>query len=299
MAERTIVSPVSPRTSRASESPPKSPKRTRRWVVRGLVALIASAGLYAFFVEPDWVEVTRPTLAPGAPVRDVLPVRSAAGALRVLHLSDLHGNIPGPREAAVLATIEREKPDLVVLTGDTCDTGRFGPYASFLAALHAPLGVFAVEGNWEHWRPAEDEVATYRSAGITLLVNESRKLRDDLWIVGFDDQTGGRPDAVKALRDVPASVTTLALMHSPGFFDSIAGRVTFALAGHTHGGQVCAPGLGPLWLPQGCGRYVAGVYEERGSTMYVSRGLGTSMLPVRFFSRPEIALVTLAIPGTR
>ncbi len=275
--------------------PTRPPNPSRRWIVRGLVALTAIVGLYSFAVEPDWVEVTRSTLTP---LEIGGPSRTGAGAIRVLHLSDLHGNTPGTREAAILATIERERPDLVVLTGDTCDTGRFGPYASFLGALHAPLGVFAVEGNWEHWRPSEDEVATYRSAGITLLVNESRKLRDDLWIVGFDDQTGGRPDAAKALRDVPAGVTTLALMHSPGFFDSVAGRVTFALAGHTHGGQVCAPGLGPLWLPQGCGRYVAGVYEERGSAMYVSRGLGTSMLPVRFFARPEIALVTLVIPAS-
>lgn len=285
------------RTSRSSPRPERS---ARRWVVRALVGASGLGGLYAFGVEPDWVETTRTTLPVRAPVNAGAPdVRSAASTVRVLHLSDLHGSTPGPREAAVLATIEREKPDLVVLTGDTCDTGRFGPYATFLSALHAPLGVFAVEGNWEHWRPSEDEVATYRSAGITLLVNESRKLRDDLWIVGFDDQTGGRPDAAKALRDVPPGVTTLALMHSPAFFDSVAGRVTFALAGHTHGGQVCVPGLGPLWLPQGCGRYVAGAYEDRGSSLYVSRGLGTSMVPVRFFARPELAQVTLVIPAAR
>lgn len=264
--------------------------------MRAPIAVTALLILYAFAVEPDWVEVTRTTLpaVPREAARSDEPAHPER-AIRVLHLSDLHGSSPGPREAAVLATLEREKPDLVVLTGDTCDTGRFGPYATFLSALHAPLGVFAVEGNWEHWRPSEDEVATYRSAGITLLVDESRKLRDDLFIVGFDDQTGGRPDAAKALRDVPAGVTTLALMHSPVFFETVAGRVTFALAGHTHGGQVCVPGLGPLWLPQGCGRYVEGVYEDRGSFLYVSRGMGTSMVPVRFFARPELALVTLVM----
>ncbi len=192
--------------------------------------------------------------------------------------------------------VESERPDLIVLTGDTCDQGTFAAYAPFLARLHAPLGVFAVQGNWEHWRPAVDEIEAYRAANITLLVNEARKVRDDVWVIGFDDLTGGSPDAERALRDVPRDangVRTIALMHSPQFFDAIAGRVTIAFAGHTHGGQVCAPVVGPLWLPPGCGRYVAGPYEARGSWMYVSRGLGTSILPVRFLARPEIAIVTL------
>jgi uncharacterized protein len=243
-------------------------------------ALVAALGLYAFAVEPRWIEVTHPSLH--APV--VAP-------LRVLHLTDLHGESPGSLEEDILLAVERDKPDLIVLTGDTCDHGTFAGYRTFLEKLHAPLGVFAVQGNWEHWSPAADEAGTYEAARIVLLVNESRLLRDDLWIVGFDDATGGAPDVSGALRGVPPGVATIGLLHSPELFDSVAGRVSIAFAGHTHGGQVRAPLLGPLWLPQGCGHYVAGIYQEHGSSLYVSRGLGTSVLPVRFLCRPELALV--------
>lgn len=166
--------------------------------------------------------------------------------------------------------------------------------AAFLGALHAPLGVYAVEGNWEHWRPAADEDATWSAAGITILRNEARRLRDDLWIVGFDDATAGSPDVERALAGVPAGVATLALFHSPILFERVAGRVSLALAGHTHAGQVRLPLLPPLWLPQGSGRFVAGRYDDRGSTLYVSRGVGTSIAPVRFFCRPEVAVVEVA-----
>ena len=257
--------------------------RWRPWTRWGLVGVVVTLGLHACVVEPRWAEVTHPSLhAPGT------------APLRVMHLTDLHGTSAGSLEEQVLRAVESEKPDLIVLTGDTCDRGTFAAYRGFLERLHAPLGVFAVQGNWEHWSPAADEVATYQAAKITLLVNESQKLRDDLWIVGFDDATGGAPDVAKALRGVPAGVATIGLMHSPELFDAVAGRVSIAFAGHTHGGQVRAPLVGPLWLPQGCGRYVAGVYEEGGSSLYVSRGIGTSVLPVRFLCRPEIAVVQVS-----
>ena len=206
---------------------------------------MVALGLYACVVEPRWVEVTHPSLH--APV--TFP-------LRVMHLTDLHGGSPGSVEENILRTVEREKPDLIVLTGDTCDRGTFAAYRPFLERLHAPLGVFAVQGNWEHWRPAADEVATYEAANIWLLVNEAQRLRDDLWIVGFDDALGGVPNVAKALSRVPPGVATIGLMHSPELFDRVAGRVSIAFAGHTHGGQVRVPFVGPLWLPQGSGPYV-------------------------------------------
>lgn len=248
--------------------------------------LVATAcgllALHAFVVEPRWLAVSHPELA--APVRT--PVR-------VLHLTDLHGDAPGTIERRVLEVMAAERPDVIVLTGDTTDRGALAGEGPFLAALRAPLGVFAVRGNWEHWKPAADETSVYASAGVTLLANEARRLRDDLWIVGFDDATGGAPDVERALRDVPAGVATLALTHSPELFDRVAGRVSVLLAGHTHGGQVRAPFLPPLWVPPGSGGYVEGAYASRGSSLYVSRGLGTSLIPVRFACRPELAVVTL------
>lgn len=165
--------------------PPAS--RWRRWSGAAL-ALGGALLAYSWGVEARGVEVTRPIAGAGAGARWPQP-------LRVMHLTDLHGREPGGVEAEVTRLVEVERPDLIVLTGDTCDQGTFAGYASFLASLHAPLGVFAVQGNWEHWSPAADEREAYRMASISLLVNESRRVRDDTWVVGFDDATGGAPDA--------------------------------------------------------------------------------------------------------
>ena len=161
-----------------------------------------------------------------------------------------------------------------------------------LTRLRAPLGAWAVRGNWENWRPSINERAFYESAGVHFLLNSSAPV-GGLWLVGLDDEASGRPDLDAALRGVPRGAWTLALFHSPTYLDQAAGRCNIALAGHTHGGQVRLPFLGPLWLPRGCGRFVEGWYEERGTRMYVSRGIGTSILPIRFFCRPELDLITL------
>ena len=135
-----------------------------------------------------------------------------------------------------------------------------------------------------------DERAFYQRNGARLLSNEVHELRPGVWLAGFDDVYSD-PNA-GALGQIPSGAFVIALFHSPTYFDAIAGRVDLALAGHTHGGQVRLPFVSP-WLPPGSGRYVAGWYEAGGSKLYVSRGIGTSMLPLRFRCRPELALITV------
>jgi predicted MPP superfamily phosphohydrolase len=261
---------------------------------RVLVALLFSglaAGLYAFGIEPDWIEVTHHHLA--APV---------SPPLTIAHLTDLHVRRLGRRERSLLAILEREKPDVIVVTGDSVVDGDvlvpLGERASgftyarageLFDRLTAPLGVFAVRGNWENVRRLRDERGYYRDHGVRLLVNESHEVRPVVWLAGVDDPEG-RPDVDKALRGVPGGAFAVALFHSPALFDAVAGRVSLALAGHTHGGQVRFPLMPPFWLPDHCGRYVEGFYEDKGSRLYVSRGVGTSVLPVRFLCRPEVAI---------
>jgi predicted MPP superfamily phosphohydrolase len=187
-----------------------------------------------------------------------------------------------------------ENPDLIVITGDTtADTGTLEMAGSLLSKLRAPLGVFAVRGNWEIWRRSPREQAFYESVGIKLLVNASAKVREGIWIAGFDDATAGKPDLDAGLRGVPPEAYTIALFHTPEFFDSIAGRCDLALAGHMHGGQVRLPWVGALWVPARDRRYVDGWYQRADSRMYVSRGVGTSVLNVRFNCRPEISIVSV------
>lgn len=271
--------------------------RPRRRRDRALLG-VALAGLllaaYAGAVEPFWIEVTRHHVT--APVDPLL---------KIAHLSDLHTPGLGRRERHLLELLERERPDAIVITGDSLVDGvvlgfpRTGPddavharAGELLGRLRAPLGVWAVRGNWESIRTLRDERAFYRKLGLRLLVNEAQELRSGVWLAGLDDLEGN-PDADAAFRSIPQGSFAIALFHSPVLFDQVAGRCPLALAGHTHGGQLRLPFLRPVWLPWGCGRYIEGWYEAKGSRLYVSRGIGTSLLPLRFLARPELAILTL------
>jgi predicted MPP superfamily phosphohydrolase len=194
----------------------------------------------------------------------------------------------------MLQLVAAERPDLIVITGDSINiTSDYPGVRDVLIQLHAPLGVWVVRGNHEDWWPVKNEQEFYESAGATLLLNSSREVRDGVWLVGFDDLHGGRPDSEKSFAGVPESAYKIALFHSPTFFEKVAGRCDIALAGHTHGGQVRLPFIGPLWLPPFSGSCIAGWFEQQGTRMFVSRGVGTSIVDVRFLSRPEIAIITV------
>jgi hypothetical protein len=247
---------------------------------------LASAGLYGYagWIEPQWIEVTRHRVGTSALSRPIT----------IAHLSDVHTRGLGRRERRTLASLERERPDAVVISGDTISQwGDRAMTRAFLSRLRAPLGVWAVRGNWENWHPEPGERAFYESAGVRLLVNEVKRVSDRLWLAGLDDPWSGRADLEAALTGIEPGAEVILLFHSPFYFDRVAGRVPLALSGHTHGGQVRLPLWGPLWLPRGCGRFLEGWYDADGSRMYVSRGIGTSVLDLRFLARPEIALITL------
>ncbi|MCW5833686.1 MAG: metallophosphoesterase [Labilithrix sp.] len=236
----------------------------------------------AVFVEPYRVEA-----AHHSTTADV------AAPLVLAHLSDLHTKGLGRRERRVVEILERESPDAIVVTGDLVDDGDLEAARPLFAKLRAPLGVWVVRGNWENWRPPSNDRATLASFGATLLVNEGVPLRPDVWLAGLDDPMSGFVDVDAALRGAPPATTKIALFHSPDVFERIAPRVDLAFAGHTHGGQVRLPLVGALWTPPGSGRYVDGWYDAAKARMLVSRGVGTSIVGVRFLCPPEVAIVTL------
>jgi predicted MPP superfamily phosphohydrolase len=250
----------------------------------GLAALLGVAAvlLYAFFVEPYWVELTRHSLA-----------GEVAQPLRIAQLSDLHSSGYGMRERRLVRLVEQAAPDLIVLTGDTVSGGSLEPSRELLTHLRAPLGVWAVMGDGERNGGGGDTQAFYASVGAHLLPNKGAAVRDDVWLMGLDDPVTGHPDINAALVGAPASSFKIALFHAPDHFAAIAGLFHLALAGHTHGGQVRIPGIGPLWqTPQGR-RYEQGWYNEKSSNLYVSRGIGTTFIPARLLSRPEVALIDI------
>ena len=261
-----------------------SPRVRKLAVTVAAAAIVASVvGCYAFWIEPYHLEVSHHHVR-----------ASISVPLKIAHLSDLHTYGIGRLEQKLFDILDSERPDLIVITGDSIHTDANYPgFREVLLRLRAPLGVWVVNGNHEVWWPIPNEQSFYESAGAKLLVNTNMRVTDDVWLVGLDDSFAGSPDLERALADVPSTAYRIALFHSPAFFDRIAGKCELALAGHSHGGQVRLPVIGPVWVPPETGRYVEGWFEKDNSRMYVSRGIGTSVVAARFLCRPEIAFVTL------
>lgn len=253
-------------------------------VILVFVLLAAAAvAAYAFFVEPYWIQVTRHQL--GA-ARLTKP-------LRIAHLSDLHTRGFGTRERRLATLIESERPDLIVVTGDTAGPGELENARSLFQLLRAPLGVWVVRGDAERRLSSADARRFWTSVGARFLENEGHRIREDLWLMGLEDPGTGRPQPQSAIAGSAASAFKIALFHSPDYFSEVAGLVNLALAGHTHGGQVVLPGLDPLFLPQHGRRYVQGWYAQNNSQLYVSRGIGTTSPGARLLCRPELAIIDL------
>jgi predicted MPP superfamily phosphohydrolase len=258
------------------------PRRSFRRTLLLPILFLAVVAAYAFFIEPKRIEVTHQIF-----------VGKVRRPLRIAQISDLHTRGFGPRERTLVLLIRKENPDLIVITGDTVDHGSLAPARDFMANLSAPLGVWVVRGNWERWTLNEDERAFYAGFGARFLDNAGAAARDDVWIAGLDDPMSGSPDLSRALFGAPLDSFKLVLMHAPDYFAEIGGRFDLALAGHTHGGQVVLPFWGPLWVPEGGKRYLRGFYSQNNSHLYVSRGVGTSIAPIRLNCRPELAIIDL------
>lgn len=271
---------------------------------RPLVGILLSASLLAllavaFLVEPGRVEVTRHDL------RD----HQHAPGLRLVQLSDLHLTAIGEREKSLVKQVKALRPDLVLLTGDMIDRADALPLLQAFVEELGPIPLIAVPGNWEHWSNLDFpalRTAIESRRGNQLLINGQSsftKGKRTIQLIGLDDFTGGSPDlglleGVGDLQEKNGRSIVL-LQHSPGFFDVPevrrlmgSGRFSLCLSGHTHGGQITIGGWAPF-IPGGSGQFVAGFYDIPGSRLYVSRGVGMSIIPARSGSRPEIAVFDL------
>jgi predicted MPP superfamily phosphohydrolase len=272
--------------------------------VRPLVGILLFTSLLAllavaFFVEPGRIEVTH---------HDMRHRRDGPG-LRLVQLSDLHLRAVGKHETSLVKRVKELQPDLVVLTGDMVDRADALPLLqAFIDAL-SPIPIVAVPGNWEHWSGLdfpELRAAIERRQGNQLLLNGQSSFtrgKRTIHLIGLDDFTGGNPDPglLEGIGHLHREngTTAVLLQHSPGFFELPevrrlmgSGRFTLCLSGHTHGGQITIGGWTPS-TPGGSGRFVAGFYDIPGSKLYVSRGLGMSIIPARLGARPEIAVFDL------
>jgi len=236
--------------------------------------------------------------------RHGLPSEHPGGRVRLVQVSDLHLSSFNSYFTKVANQVAALQPDLIILTGDYLEEERnIRGVLSFLRELKAAHGIYAVQGNWEYWSRLEGENLRrhFAGVGVKLLINERADLEINgrtLSILGLD-----YPSSTDHLHQLQQNLDprhiNLLLSHVPAFaHEQLNERISLILSGHTHGGQVHLPYLPPFYLPRYSGRFVSGFYQvsQHRIPLYVSRGVGTSVLPLRFLCRPEITVFDLGNP---
>lgn len=252
----------------------------------------AASPLWSFFLEPFWLSLEHVGVS-------IKTLSSHLSGLRIAFLSDLHhGPYVGLSHIRrAIRTAQEVKPHLVLLGGDFVSQSAkyIVPCAQELASLQAQLGVYACLGNHDYWTDPDTVTRALHRAGVRVLCNEGLEVTEGLWVAGLDDVWEGKPSLDAALRGMPAGAVTVLIVHEPDYADKVApdGRVALMVSGHTHGGQVRLPFLGPPILPYLGQHYPAGLYTVGDMRLYVSRGVGLISPPIRFNCRPEVTLLTL------
>lgn len=266
---------------------------TRRAALKGVLATaigaVTGAGVYGSAYERHHLGLTRAEL----PVSGLPP---ALDGVRVGFITDIHHSalVPAEDVTSAVQMINAERPDLVVLGGDYVtfgDRAFVGPVAELLAPLRATSGVFAILGNHDDDR---DMPAALAKQGFTVLKDQRTRIElrgEQMDVAGLRFWTRRPQDVARVLRNTRTE-TTLLLAHDPRRLrEAAALNVPAVLSGHTHGGQVVVPGVGPVFK-----RYfpvLEGVGGAENTSIFVSRGIGTIYVPVRINCPPEVALVTL------
>ena len=281
-------------------------KKTRRWI-----AAIAAAAVLSLL---GWALVWGNTALVRA---DVLVcsngIPEAFDAYKIVQISDLHDAQIGENNEKLIAMTAETEPDCIVLTGDFVDSSRFHPERSLSVAeaLVKIAPVYYVSGNHEAVLPDADYQALtdgLRALGVCVLEDESAELTrggQSIRLIGLTD-IGFHPGTLEEKKDalrtalsalLPEDEFSVTLAHRPELMDVYTEcGAPLVLSGHAHGGQIRLPGIGGLIAPgQGLfPKYTEGKYEENGTTLVVSRGIGNSVLPLRVNDRPQIVVVQLA-----
>ncbi len=232
--------------------------------------------------------------------------------LRVVQISDLHFRpYTGEREiATAVSAVNDAQPDVIVLTGDYVTStwmlhlgqrsaDGIEDCAEILKRLRAPLGVYAILGNHD-WNTDPDRIVeALRAVGITVLRNQAIPIergKSRLWIAGTDCAYFNHADFDRTLAPVRDDDAVLLLAHEPDVADYAARYpVDLQLSGHSHGGQIVAPLVGPPHLPRLGRKYVRGRYEVGNMELYTNRGVGVVGLPMRYQAPPEVTAIQLKV----
>jgi predicted MPP superfamily phosphohydrolase len=275
--------------------------RARLNVLFGFVLLAVLACLiWGTLIEPNRLVLTQHSMR-----IDNWP--KELSGLRIALIGDIHTGSPfidDRKLEQIVSLTNQQHPDLIVLLGDYMVKDSWHGHlvepevtAAHLRNLRAPLGVYAVLGNHDGWYDGGKVQAALTRAGIRLLENDVSEIKwrdKSFWLVGFSDYWSLRFRVNETLSKVPPNATMIAISHNPDIFARVPATVQLLLAAHTHGGQVNFPLVGTPIVPSRYGRrYTAGHVFENGHHLFVTTGIGTSILPVRFRVTPEIAILTI------
>jgi len=272
--------------------------RALKIITVALNTLAVACILWAFFVEPYRIEVTSTTIRSAQ-------LAGTGTPFRVVQISDFHIDGNGPNERALPGIVNALEPDLILITGDYLNNAAAaGVLVKLLKALRAKRdgGILAVTGNWE---ALVDSKRAFEAAGIPMLNDESREFAlgngRSLWVTGVSYDKGLTAATITRL---PREDYRIFMYHvlEPNLCEmfSKSGSIDLYLAGHTHGGQVRVPFVGPILTLAPYGRrYAAGHYRIGETDVYVNRGIGMEggRAPrLRFWCRPEVTVIDLTGP---
>jgi len=246
-----------------------------------LLIVIFILFIWSFFIEPHLL------------VTKHYKVESLKGT-KIVFVSDFHiSKWDKGRLERVVRLINKQKPNLVLSGGDFIkghdgqNTLPIEEQAEILRKIEAP--VITVLGNHDGWYDREKVAQTLKNAGIFVLANSNIEF-NDMFIAGVEDLQTGSPDIKKALKDTQNP--RILLTHSPDIYYDVKEDVDLILAGHTHGGQVSFPIIGAPIVPSEYGsKFARRKIKETQNLMIITKGIGTSILPIRLGSVPEIVVI--------
>lgn len=278
---------------------------SRRSFLKGLLSfsfagIFTAAGgyTYARYIEPSLLDITKYSI-----IHKKIP--NSFNGFKIVQFSDTHLSdfFTLDRLETIVNKINNLSPDLLFFTGDLMDEpnqyAEINKIVPILGKLNAPFGKYAVYGNHDHGGyGTEIYKNVINMSGFTLLQNEVTNVSmidgSKIGVAGIDDLMLGKPSYEGTLGNLNKDLFNILLAHEPDAALEVKRfNVDFQLSGHSHGGQIQVPFYGPLITPPYASVYSEGMYNVDEMKLYVNRGLGTTRLPFRFFSVPEISQFTL------
>ncbi len=249
--------------------------------------------IYILYIETNRMEVSKIDIR-------INGLSEALNGLSIVHLSDLHLEKLGAREEKLLDAVNEINPDILVVTGDFVNTRKaLDDCIQLINKFRAKYGKWGVWGNYDHLHltPTDMEKIDVES-DVVFLNNKNQKIKirqENIWLVGVDDPFSGRDNLSRAIDGIPKDDFKILLSHSPVIIKQAdRHRIELVLAGHTHGGQIYIPLFSHLVVKLlGGGGFISGLYRISQTQMYVTRGIGRSILPIRLFSPSEITVIKL------